>query len=73
MPKITRLKDLFDERREVAAWIVLFGAFAGLYTKHLDQWATVALIGLALITLLGASHFRGVKVGPVEVGGKADE
>ena len=64
MPKIARLVELVDEKAEIAGWIVLILAVAGRYLDKIDQWPTVALIALALVTMLGAQYFRGVKVGP---------
>ena len=33
-------------------------------TDHLDQWPAVSLVALALITMLGAKYYAGVKLGP---------
>ena len=64
MPRIKRLLELVDEKAEIAGWIVLILAVVGRYTDKVDQWPAVSLVGLALVTMLGASYFRGVKVGP---------
>lgn len=66
--QIRRLMELVDEKAEIAGWIVLVLAVAGRVTDTLDQWPAVSLVGLALVTLLGAEYFRGVKVGPTGIG-----
>ena len=63
MPNLT-LHDLFDEKGEVAGWLILALAVLGRYFDKLEQWPTVSLVALAVVTLLGAQYFRGVEVGP---------
>lgn len=64
MTKIRNITELFDERHEVAAWLVMLTAIVLLVTERLDQWPFVALIATSLVTLLGSQYFRGVRVGP---------
>lgn len=70
MSKLTKLTDLFDEKHEVAAWLVMLASVIMRWLDKLDQWPFVALVATALVTLLGSSYFRGVRVGPqgIEVG-----
>ena len=64
MPKIERIRDLFDEHHEVAAWLVLVGSFVLLSVGKLEQWPFVAMVGLSLLTLLGSKRYSGISVGP---------
>lgn len=58
------LRTLFDTKAEVAGWLVLACVPVGLYFERLEQWPAVALVVVALITLLGAQHYAGVRVSP---------
>lgn len=63
MPSI-HVRNLFDEQHEIMAWITLLGAGLGVAFDRLEDWPGVALIGLALVTMLGSARYKGVKVGP---------
>jgi hypothetical protein len=64
MPKIQSIKHLFDDQHEIMAWVTLLGAAVGVATNRLEDWPGVALAGFALITMLGAGYYKGVKIGP---------
>ena len=59
-----QLKQFFDDQADVMAWVVLIIAVAGRLTENLSDWPFVAMIGLCLVTMLGAHHYDGVKAGP---------
>lgn len=67
MPTLKRIRELFDEQREVAAWAVLAFAFWGMAEGRLEQWPGVALVALALVTMLGSHIYSGIRVGNIEV------
>ena len=63
--KIQRLTDLFDEKAEIAAWLILLSAHTLLVSARLEQWPFVAMVGLALLTFLGTGYYGAkFKVGP---------
>jgi hypothetical protein len=68
MARLHSLLELVDEKAEIAGWIVLLLAVGGRWFDRLDQWPAVSLVGLSLVTMLGAQYFRGVKVGPTGIG-----
>jgi len=68
MPKIQRLRELVDEKAEVAGWLLLVLAALGRYFEKLDQWPTVGLVALSMTTLLGVQYFRGLSIGPAGIG-----
>jgi len=62
---IKRITELFDEKSEIAAWLVMLAAFALLATEKLEQWPFIAMVGLGLLTLLGTGYYGAkFKVGP---------
>lgn len=61
---IKHIRQLFDEHHEIAAWLVIVMAALGRGFDKLSDWPTVAMVALALLTLLGSGRFAGVKVGP---------
>jgi hypothetical protein len=71
---MTFLKSLFDERHEIAAWLVMAIAAGGSATGRLGDWPAVALVCVSLVTLLGSARYAGVSVGPdgVQVDGGSD-
>lgn len=75
MPKtIKHITNLFDEHHEIAFWVIFTVACVGRWFDKIGDWPMVAIVALALLTLLGVERFRGVKVGPggVEVGDGKD-
>lgn len=60
-----KIKELFDEKSEIAAWVVMLAAFVLLFTGKLEQWPFIAMVGLALLTLLGTGYYGArFRVGP---------
>lgn len=57
----------FDERFEIAAWLVIILAAAGLYTGHLKSLHGAILIALGLLSLVGIHRFEGAKLGPFRI------
>jgi len=65
------LRSLFDERHEIAGWAMLaLTVYAIVWQVALD-WQHVALALLCALTLLGASRYRGVELGPIQIGSTA--
>lgn len=65
MPTIKRITELFDEKSEIASWLVLAAAVALLAAGKLEQWPFVAMVGFSLLTLLGTGYYGAkFKVGP---------
>lgn len=64
MPKIEHIKQLFDEKHEIMAWLTFIGAAVGMFTNSIEDWPGVTLIGVALLTMLGSSYYKGVSIGP---------
>jgi len=58
------VRSLFDERHEIAAWVVMAIAIGGSATGRLGDWPAVALVCVSLVTLLGSARYAGVSVGP---------
>lgn len=53
-----------DPRQEIAYLVTLLAAVVMRWADKLGDWPFVALMGVALVTLLGASYFAGLKAGP---------
>lgn len=64
MPKIENFKQLFDEQHEIMAWLTFVGAWSGIVLDRIEDWPGVALIGVALLTMLGSAFYKGVSIGP---------
>jgi len=65
------LRSLFDERHELAGWALLgLTIYAIVWQVSLD-WPHIALALLCALTLLGASRYRGMELGPVQIGSAA--
>jgi hypothetical protein len=62
MPKISALKDLFDEHNEIAAWLVLLTAIVLLVLGRVGELTFVSMLAMSLVTLLGSKYYKGVKV-----------
>lgn len=68
---LKRMRAWFDELPEVVGWLVL-GSSTGLVAAGKIGGAEYAgLAALAVVTLVGAKRYKGVKVGPVSVEGCA--
>lgn len=52
-----------DPRQEIAYLVTLGVATALRVMDKLGDWPYVALMGVALVTLLGTAYFAGLKVG----------
>lgn len=67
------LKD--DPRQELAFALVLTLATVMRWTERIGDWPFVALVGVALVTLLGTRAYRGLRAGPsgLEIGGRDDD
>ena len=65
------MRGWFDELPEVVGWLVL-GSSTGLVAAGKIGGAEYAgLAALAVVTLVGAKRYKGVKVGPISVEGCA--
>lgn len=67
-----RLRSWFDELAEVVGWLVLGSATALVATDKIGGPEYAGLAGLAVVTLVGAKRYKGVRVGPVEVAGTSE-
>lgn len=63
MPKLKSLKELFDQKGEVLAWIVLATAIA-CFALGLGDWPFVALVALSVYLMKELNAF---KVGPAGI------
>lgn len=66
--KLKSLRELFDERAEIMAWLVLALSTVLLVTDHIDGTIWLGSQMSTLVTMLGAAHYRGVKLNGLEVG-----
>jgi hypothetical protein len=59
-----QLKQFFNSKADIMAWVVLTIAIGGRVSESLGDWPFVAMVGLCLVTMLGTQHFEGVEAGP---------
>lgn len=63
MPKLKSIKDLFDEQSEVMAWTTLVLGTGLLAGGLISDTIFLGMVTTSLVTMLGASHFKGLKAG----------
>lgn len=63
MPKLKSIRELFDQKGEVLAWIILTVAIA-CFALGLGDWPFVALVTLAVYLM---KELHAFKVGPAGI------
>jgi hypothetical protein len=64
---LKRMRGWFDELPEVVGWLVLGSSTGLVATGKIGGAEYAGLAALAVVTLVGARRYRGVKVGPISV------
>lgn len=68
MPKLRSIRELFDEQAEVMAWLLILTSPALLAAGLISDTVWLGSQMAALVTMLGAAHFKGVRINGLEVG-----